>query len=135
MRGAFMAMAILVAGSAAAAEEKPHRHGQDEGARHHPGMRGSAAAFHDLMRPLWHSPAGAARVDAVCGKSSEIVQRIADIVAERADNPVPATMAATAKNLQTACAEARVEAVEPALDTLHQQFHELMGMGGGRQRR
>ncbi len=127
-----LAGAVGIAG-AAAADEVPHRYGPG-GGNHHPSMIGATAAFHDLMRPLWHSPAGTARVAAGCEKAGEIPIRITALASERPDSTAPATMTETAKALQAACVAGKGDAVEAALDTLHQQFHQLMGMDGGRHR-
>jgi hypothetical protein len=126
---------LLLASSvgAAAADEAPHRYGPGDG-NHHPGMSGATSAFHDLMRPLWHSPKGAARVAAGCKKAGEIHVRITALASERPESTAPATMTETVKALEAVCAAGKGDAVEAALDTLHQQFHQLMGMSGGRHR-
>ncbi|MFO0647910.1 MAG: hypothetical protein U0326_16850 [Polyangiales bacterium] len=103
----------------------------------------SIAAFHEVIRPVWHAEPGAARDANACAQSATLRQRADAIVAApapeaaRADAPgwqaATSTLQQSSVALVTACeATPRAEVTE-RLTSLHTAFHALMervGMHG-----
>jgi hypothetical protein len=95
---------------------------------HHPAMARATSAFHDLMEPLWHLPPGPARVGRACAEAGQMEKRLRAMTAEQGPKVVLGQMADTLGNLSAGCKTSKDVVVEKALETLHHQFHQLMGM-------
>lgn len=116
-------------------------HGEHHGAGHHANLSPTMTAFHDVLRPLWHSDAGADRDRRTCEQSATLVER-ADAISAA---PVPesaqanagrwptaaAQLMATTRALATACAATPPANVASNLEAVHTAFHGLMELNAG----
>lgn len=91
-------------------------------------------AFHGLLSPLWHAPAGDARRKDTCAAVPDFKTRAAAVKAAAA--PAKADPAAWASaggelegavaGLATACAGSDPAAFDPAFEAVHTRFHHAM---------
>lgn len=112
-----------------------------EGEHHHgqhipPTMSPQMVAFHDVMRPLWHSEPGAARDGRTCEQAATLRARAGAV----AEAPVPeaarareqgwrttaAQLVATSDALVAACGATPRGNVGDALAAVHTAFHGLI---------
>lgn len=99
-------------------------------------MPAQVTAFHDVLAPVWHSDAGAARDDRACQQAATYRERASAVTAM----PVPAAaqansaawtaaaaqLSARSEALATACGATPRGDVNAALTELHTAFHGLM---------
>ena len=92
----------------------------------------SVAAFHDVMAPLWHAPAGEQRAQEICVQSSQLVANV-DIIqqSETPDKVKSNEWSRAVKNLSQTVSELEQQCddkqpPEPALGEVHEAFHQLI---------
>lgn len=120
-----------------------HHHGEGHGPgheEHHPPMPPTVHAYHEVLRPLWHSDPGAERDARTCAQAGELVTRADAIVAagvpaERqasadAWRTAATTLAQRSRALQSTCAATPRGDVSASLASVHGGFHELIEVGG-----
>ncbi|MBI5517987.1 MAG: hypothetical protein HY909_29715 [Deltaproteobacteria bacterium] len=108
-----------------------------QGERHeHPALPPEVAAFHDVLRPLWHDTPGASRDAATCLQAGALLDRANAI----ADARVPATirdqeaawmtasaqLSANTRALVATCGATPRGNVAGSLETVHTAFHALV---------
>lgn len=118
-----------------------HREGENHGGGdHHGAMPATVRAYHEVLRPLWHSDPGAERDARVCAQAGELVTR-ANAVAADVVPPALSERAvewrAAATNLverssavQRACAANTLSGVPGSLSAAHDAFHALIELRG-----
>lgn len=77
-------------------------------------------AFHSVLAPLWHAPAGKERAQNTCAQTSRLDQLARDI---RSADAKP--LVASIGNLQTQC-QTHPSDIDAALKQVHQAFHQLI---------
>ena len=109
-------------------------------AEHEHDFSPEVGAFHDLMAPKWHAPAGDARQADTCGA----VVAFKDAAAKIGAAAVPAKAAAQEGSwhnavadlniaiggLESACAAAGRPSFDAAFQDLHDAFHRLVALVG-----
>jgi hypothetical protein len=123
--------------SGTTAATHPENHGgEGHGEHHHHELPPTLTAFHDVLRPLWHSDAGAERDARSCAQAATLRARAQAVI----DGPVPesaqsqqqgwataaAQLAATSDALVTACGATPRGNVAGGLEAVHTAFHGLM---------
>lgn len=122
--------------------EGGHHHGEHGGEHHHHEMPAPMTAFHEVLRPLWHSDAGAARDARTCEQAATLRARATPV----AEMPVPesarereqgwrtatAQLVATSDALVAACGATPRGNVAGALEAVHTAFHGVMDQLGHR---
>lgn len=114
-----------------------HGHGGGEGHGHpaHSAFPAEVAAFHDVLRPVWHSEPGAGRDARACTEAATLRTRAAAVGAAAAPaNARDAAAWSTRTGQLTAAAEALVQGcgatprgdVAGQLEALHTAFHALV---------
>lgn len=90
------------------------------------------AAFHDVMAPLWHAPAGEQRAQETCVQSSQLVANVsiiqqsgtpANVKADKWSQAVTSLTQAVTE-LEQQCDDKN--SPEPALGEVHEAFHHLV---------
>ncbi len=119
--------------STAAASGGEHHQG---GGEHHrrPALTPAMTAFHDVLRPLWHSEAGAGREGRACEQSRTLAERAAAVAAESAPAGAAADrwsattqqLVASTADLQRGCEAAARVAIDQRLEQVHTAFHQVM---------
>jgi hypothetical protein len=104
-------LAVLSIGSAAAQGQSEHEHPHN--------FSRDVDAFHSVLAPLWHAPAGKERSQRVC----EQAPRLEGLAAEIRHAEAPALVKAVAA-LKSQCQTNPVE-VDAALAHVHDAFHHL----------
>jgi hypothetical protein len=100
------------------AEHKEGHHGHGhEGKDHHPNLAPPVKEFHGVLAPVWHTQAGAARVEKACSNAKTL--------AEKAQATGDAELIAAAGALEPACAKDGRPEVEAKLAVVHDRFHAL----------
>lgn len=116
--------------------EEAHHHGQHA----HAAMPAPMAAFHEVIRPLWHSDAGAERDGRVCEQAATLRARAGAV----AEMPVPesaqsreqgwrttsAQLVATSDALVATCGATPRGNVAAGLEAVHTAFHGLFDQLG-----
>lgn len=113
--------------------EGEHHAGAGE---HHrrPALTPGMTAFHDVLRPLWHSEAGAGREDRACEQARTLAERATAVAAESAPAGAAADrwtattqqLVASTADLQRGCEAAARVAIERRLEQVHTAFHQVM---------
>jgi len=101
-------------------------------------------AFHDVLRPLWHSDPGAERDRRTCTQSQLLRQRAEELanapapaeVQARANSWMTSTaqLVATVQQLETTCRASAAVGVASALEAVHRAFHNLLDLLRGAER-
>jgi hypothetical protein len=81
-------------------------------------MSPELTAYHEVLKPVWHSEAGAVRSAKACESSAALV--------EKAKGVGDADLSAKSVALDESCKKEGKPEVEAKLSTLHDRFHELM---------
>ena len=89
-------------------------------------------AFHDVMAPLWHAPAGEQRAQEICVQSSQLVANVGII--QQSETPINIKASEwnqAVTNLTQAVTELEQQcddknSPEPALGEVHEAFHHLV---------
>lgn len=89
-----------------------HKDGHDELGKASPELK----AFHEVLAPVWHSPAGADRVKKACDAQASFT--------EKANTTKDAELIAKSGDLAKSCGGDRAK-VEEALAAIHERFHRL----------
>ena len=110
MKIIFVTAAALLAGSAFA-EEKHENHAH--------AFAKDVDAFHAVLAPLWHAPAGIGRTKSACAKVEELANLAAAIHSGDA-KPLLASVGA----LKTQCQAGSTD-IDGAFSRLHDEFHRL----------
>lgn len=116
-------------------EHHEHQEGGHEG--EHGAMPETIHAYHEILRPLWHSPVGAERDNQSCTQAPTLVTRAhaimeanppATLPADRVNRYMTASaqLSATTDALQTACTATPRGNVAGALEAAHTAFHGLI---------
>lgn len=113
--GSVLAVAASVISSPAFAGDKHEHH------HHHHNEAKEVAAFHSSLAPLWHAPAGQARIDDACAQAAKLETLANDIKSSHAD-ALKAAVAAFKEQCKTNPGEA-----EAAFGKLHDAFHKVAG--------
>lgn len=100
----------------------------------HGNLRPELNAFHELLAPLWHAPAGAQRIADTCAAidrfkaAADAVGKSTPPVQTNADSWTKATRAlvAAVDDLAAACAAKADAKFEAAFAKVHDAFHALM---------
>ena len=90
----------------------------DKHEHHHPAAK-EVAAFHSSLAPLWHAPAGKARIDNACAQAATLVTLAKDIKSSSAD-ALKVAVDLFKEQCQTKPAEA-----EAAFGKVHDAFHKV----------
>lgn len=118
-----------------------HHEGEHQGGGdHHGAMPATVRAYHEVLRPLWHSDPGPERDARICAQANDLAAR-ADAVAADGVPPAHAERsvewhAATAslvdrtRAVQRACAANTQAGVPTALSAAHDAFHALIELRG-----
>ena len=114
----------------------PENAGGERGHRHHHDLPAAVTAYHDVLAPLWHSDAGAARDTRTCEQAATLGERAAAVqampVPERAQSQEAAWRSAvtqlvgTTSALGTACGATPRGDIAAALGAVHTAFHGLL---------
>jgi len=83
------------------------------------------AKFHDILAPIWHSPAGPDRVEKACAAVPSMQKRAKAIVASAPGAEPPERLAEAVDLLGTECAGNRAD-FETKLADVHDLFHSVM---------
>jgi len=139
----FAAATACSGGSSSAPASSQAAEGHHEGAghgEHHGAMPPELASFHDVLAPRWHAPEGEQRQKDTCTAIPDF-QTNADAVAKAAP-PAGAdagvwTLATTdlgarVDDLAAACQAGAAAQFQTAFSALHESFHRLMELAGGR---
>lgn len=84
---------------------------------HHKGLPPALHEFHGVLAPVWHSDAGAVRVEKACSNQKAL--------AEKAAATGDAALIAAVKELEPACASPGRADVETKLNVVHERFHAV----------
>lgn len=103
------------ADSASGAPDHHREHGDHE--KGHAALSPALKEFHGVLAPVWHSGAGAVRVDKACADAKGLH--------EKAKATGDAELVAAAAALEPACAAPGRPEVEAKLTTVHERFHAL----------
>lgn len=117
----------------ASAGGEHHEHGEHhEGGGHHPQLTPAQTAFHDVLRPIWHSEANAARDNNACTAAESLRERAGAIQTETpVESTPPAVMeqrnllVIATDQLMNACASDR-PSVNAKLTEVHTAFHRVI---------
>ena len=93
-------------------EHGKHKDGHND---HHADMTPALKDFHGVIGPVWHTDAGAKRVEKACASSKAML--------EKANATGDAELVAASKDLDAACAKDAKSDVEPKLTVVHDRFH------------
>ncbi|MFO0602598.1 MAG: hypothetical protein U0324_05450 [Polyangiales bacterium] len=106
------------------------------GGEHHrrPALTPGMTAFHDVLRPLWHSEPGAGREGRACEQARTLAERATTVAAESApagaatDRWTATTqqLVASTADLQRGCEAAARIAIDRRLEQVHTAFHQVM---------
>jgi ABC-type Zn2+ transport system substrate-binding protein/surface adhesin len=94
-----------------------HGHGHHDGKDHHANLSAELKDFHHVIAPVWHTEAGAARVEKACASTKDM--------AAKAEATKDAELVAAVSALETACAADGKPEVEAKLSAVHDRFHAL----------
>jgi hypothetical protein len=107
-----------------------------EQGEHHPSLPPTVAAFHDVLRPLWHDTPGAARDAATCLQAGTLLDRANAIADARVPPSIrereaawmtaSAQLSANTCGLVSTCGATPRGAVAASLETVHTAFHALV---------
>lgn len=104
---------------------------------HHPNFSPTVAAFHEVLRPLWHSDPGEARDGRTCEQSATLNTRAQAIVNAPDEGPdgarwrlAAADLAAANTALVAACAATPRASIAARLEAVHTAFHHLIESAG-----
>lgn len=106
-----------------------------EGEHHRrPALTPGMTAFHDVLRPLWHSEPGAGRETRACDQSRTLAERATAVAAESAPAGAAADrwtattqqLVASTADLQRGCEAAARVAIDRRLEQVHTAFHQVM---------
>lgn len=124
------------AGAATATSGGEHHEGEHHGGgeHRHPTLTPGMTAFHDVLRPLWHSDPGPARDASACEQAATLHTRATAVAAESAPAGAAAdrwtaqtqALVASAAELRTGCEAAARVAIDRKLEQVHTSFHQLM---------
>jgi hypothetical protein len=131
-------LALLLAAACGGATPTPatatggaaHAH-HEGGGMHHPELTATMAAFHDVLRPLWHDDSEARAANA-CAGVSRLVETYPPLEAAPAGadpdawDPAVAALGEALGAMGAAC-EAGGDP-EPSFQALHERFHALIGL-------
>jgi len=106
------------------------------GGEHHrrPALTPGMTAFHDVLRPLWHSEPGAGREGRACEQARTLAERATAVAAESAPAGAAADrwaattqqLVASTADLQRGCEAAARVAIDRRLEQVHTAFHQVM---------
>lgn len=94
--------------------------GAEEPGRHHHAFSQDVAAFHGVLAPVWHRPAGPGRAKAACAKAGKMLHLAREIRSGDAS-----ALVSTSAALQQACRRDKPQ-VEARLTEVHDAFHGLI---------
>lgn len=111
----------------------PENSGGGHGHRHHD-LPAPVTAYHDILAPLWHSDAGAARDARTCEQAATLGERASAVqampVPERAQEAAwrsaATQLATTTSALGAACGATPRGDIAAALGAVHTAFHGLL---------
>ncbi|RIX46217.1 MAG: hypothetical protein D3M94_10980 [Rhodocyclales bacterium GT-UBC] len=112
-------LAILAALSSGAALAQDHGH-------HHHGFAPDVDAFHAVLAPIWHAPAGKARADKACASTAEFARLAGAIKSADAKG-----LQSSIERLQATCRERPAE-VDASFAKVHDAFHQLIDVKPGK---
>lgn len=94
-------------------------HGKHKGEHgdHHAELPPALKDFHGVIKPVWHTDAGAKRVEKACASAKAMV--------EKATATNDAALVTASKDLDAACAKDGKPDVEAKLTAVHDRFHAL----------
>lgn len=109
----WMVLAVSAALSGGTALAQDHGH-------HHHGFPADIDAFHSVLAPIWHAPAGQERSDKACANVAEFA-RLAGAIKSADAKALQGSIAA----LQATCRERPAE-VDAGFSKVHDAFHRLI---------
>lgn len=100
-------------------EEHGKHKGEHKGEHgdHHAELPPALKDFHGVIGPVWHTDAGAKRVEKACASAKAMV--------EKANATNDAALVTASKDLDAACAKDGKPDVEAKLTAVHDRFHAL----------
>lgn len=111
MRHRFIAAFLIAAAFTAVHADGKHEHA----------FAADVHAFHEQLAPLWHAPAGKARIDNTCKAAPELA-RLAAAIQSRDATALSKAIA----QLQQECSNEPMD-IEQAFSAVHDAFHQLIG--------
>lgn len=117
MSATLATLASLTSAPAFAADEHKHEHKHDH--QHGHADARDVAAFHNALAPLWHAPAGKARIDNACAKADTLDQLAKDIKSKQAG-----ALQEVTSLFKDKCKNSPAEA-EAVFGKMHDAFHRV----------
>jgi hypothetical protein len=91
---------------------------------HHPALAKDVDAFHSVLAPLWHKPAGPTRLQQACAGAAALEACARQIKSTDAEELIESTTDFTKQ------CHARSDDIEAAFGHVHDAFHRLMMRAG-----
>jgi len=114
-----LCLGLAACGSSTSESDEATSGGEATPAQEHPSLPPDLHAFHDVLAPVWHSDAGEGRAQAACENAQSFVQLSANVEDGQA-------LRDASRHLAAICGSAESAAIEEALGSVHQAFHDVM---------